>query len=174
MHFSVTSSLKGDTNYKTELKYIVLVMLITGGVNDGHEVLSSTEVYDPSGRTCKVSDMTKPRGGYAMTGRLVCGDESCEKLDDRGRWKQTHKLKKKRGGHGIWTAEFEVGVCETYTAYQTFVFGGKNPNNSETLFTEELNDFGTTWNRWKLQSEIEKNYGFGYSLLVVLCSISIS
>lgn len=152
---------EGKENKKCKqncFKICVLVMLITGGGNEDDNVFSSTEVIDPSGRTCVVQDMTKPRGGHAMAGRTVCGDDTCETLDNDGKWRLSHKLQENRTGLGMWTAEVPVLYPDPHIVHRTYVMGGRNRNNTNTLITEELY-FESSFKRWALQEEIH-SYGF--------------
>ena len=97
-----------------------LVLLITGGATEedhGAGAHFSTEVYDPSGRTCLVSDLIIPRATHAMAGRTVCGahltadagGDPCETLGDNGEWTLSHQLRENRTSLGMWANKLKVG-----------------------------------------------------------------
>ena len=130
-------------------------MLITGGGNEEENILSSVEVFDPSGMTCVVSDLSRPRAGHAIAGHTVCGDDTCETLHDDGHWRLSHTLQKNRTGLGLWTDA---------ASQDTFVLGRRNRDGTNTLITEMLRwssaqDLGTSFKRWSLQEE-RPSYGF--------------
>ena len=115
------------------------VLLITGGLTDGDERLSSAEIFDPSNPSlvCNLPAMTVAREAHASVGGLVCGgsggaEKSCENIDN-GQWKVSHSLQQYRAAHVMWQTPSQ----------EILVMGGSRRDNWDT--TESLQQSGDGW-----------------------------
>ena len=136
---------------------LLLVMLITGGKDDGGDMVSSVEIYDPSNPSfsCKLQNMPDANSGHAAVGRTVCGGwgdlRTCVTLDN-GQWQESHRLQQRRDGHVMWQSPSQ-GII---------VMGGWTSGTQNT--TERLEGNG---NGWDLQHDTQYGDITNYQFLMV-------